>query len=386
MPAIDVTKEILRDLIAFPTVSGDSNLALIDYAVDRLSAHGASIAISKHENGQQANLFATLGPDRDGGIVLSGHSDVVPADPSEWASDPFEMAERDGRLYGRGACDMKGFVAAILASIETLAPERLRRPLHVALTYDEETGCLGARQLVQELKKLDVRPAACIVGEPTSMRIIEGHKGCYEYTTEFIGREGHGSDPEKGINAIEYAVRYIGRLMELGAELRAAAPHQSPFNPPYTSLQVGRISGGSARNVIAGHCAVEWEMRPVRESDADYVKASLSEFSATELLPKMQAIAPDAAINVSVIGEVEGLDPATENEAREIVAELTGSRECDFVSFGTEAGLFQSLGVSTVVCGPGSIDQAHKPDEFVEVSQLERCLAMLSGLAMKLEA
>lgn len=384
MALIDDTKAVLADLVAFPTVSADSNLDLIAHAAERLERCGARVLIRRDATGAKANLFATLGPEGPGGVVLSGHSDVVPADPAEWTSDPFRLREEAGRLYGRGSCDMKGFIAAALAMAPHFAAAPLARPLHFAFTYDEEVGCFGARQLVDDLARAGIHPAAAIIGEPTSMRIIEGHKGCYEYTTLFRGLDGHGSVPDAGVNAIEYAARYIARMMELGAELKAAPVPGSRFQPPWTTLQVGRIEGGTARNVIPRHCSVEWEMRPVRGSDAGRVKAELRRFAEEALLPAMRAVAPGAAIETQVVGEVAGLEPVPENEAREIVAALTGAAGCDVVSFGTEAGLFQAFGLSVVVCGPGSIAQAHKPDEYVELAQLQACLDMLGGLARSL--
>lgn len=381
---IDRTKQIMADLIAFPSVSADSNLELIDYAANRLEACGARVEVSKDATGLKANLFATLGPDTGDGIVLSGHTDVVPANAKEWTGDPFVMREADDRLFGRGACDMKGFVAASMAMAPEFAQLDLKKPIHFAFTYEEETGCLGAQQLVGELAARENRPAIVIVGEPTEMRIIEGHKGCYEYTTEFVGREGHGSGPDLGVNAVEYAVRYISRLMDLGDELKGMAPADSRFDPPWTTVQAGRMQGGVARNVIAGHCEVEWEIRPVATSDADYVKEQLRAYCRDELLPQMRAIAPEADIRTKVIAEVCGFDPMPENAARELVAELTGANGTDLVAFGTEAGLFQQLGMDVVVCGPGSIEQAHKPDEFLSLDQLGVCLEMLHGLKHRL--
>lgn len=374
------TKAILADLIAFPTVSADSNLQLITYAGDLLSSAGAQLSVSLDASGTKANLFATIGPERDGGVVLSGHTDVVPVEGQDWTSDPFAMSERDGRLYGRGTCDMKGFIAACLAVAPRFAALDLARPLHFAFTYDEEVGCLGARALVDELAKAGLRPAAAIIGEPTMMGVIEGHKGCYEYTTEFTGLEGHGSQPDKGVNAVEYAVRYISRLMALGEELKARAPAGSRFTPPWTTVQVGRIAGGNARNTIAGQCSVEWEMRPVHTDDSDHVKRQLGAYVDEQLLPAMRHVCKDASIVTHVIGEVRGLLPVSQSEARDIVFELTGNHEAELVSFGTEAGLFQEIGISSVICGPGSIAQAHKPDEFIEISQLAACLEMLDKL------
>ena len=308
--------------------------------------------------GGKANLFATIGPWRDGGIVLSGHTDVVPADEAEWTSDPFVLRDDGARLYGRGTCDMKGFVAAAIAMAPVYAALPLARPVHFAFTYDEEVGCLGALQLVEALRARALRPAAAIIGEPTRMRVVEAHKGCCEYTTRFTGLEGHGSNPDAGVNAVEFAVRYVARLLALRDALKARAPAASPFVPPWTTVQVGRIDGGTARNVIAGHCAVEWEMRPVDPADATFVKSILAEYAETELLPAMRAVHPGAAIETEVIGEVAGLAPAGLNEARDIALALTGGNGTDVVAFGTEAGLFQSLGMSAVVCGPGSIEEA----------------------------
>lgn len=384
MTDIARVREVLADLIAFPTVSADSNLALITYAAGILSDVGARLSIHHDETGAKANLFATLGPEGDGGIVLSGHTDVVPVDGQDWTGDPFALREDDDRLYGRGACDMKGFIACCLAMAPAFAEKPLRRPLHFAFTYDEEVGCFGARALMRELETAGIRPAAAIIGEPTMMRIIEGHKGCYEYTTTFRGLEGHGSEPERGVNAIEYAVRYIARLLALAEDLKERAPAESRFRPPWTTLQIGRIEGGSARNVIAGHCAVEWEMRPVQTSDATMIKENIRAYVDDVLKPAMQAVCEDADIVTEVVGEVEGLEPVAESEARRIVSALTGLSEAEVVAFGTEAGLFQNAGISAVICGPGSIEQAHKADEFVSLQQLSACLQMLERLSAKL--
>jgi len=386
MDMLDETVGLLGELIAFPTVSTDSNLALIAWASDRLGALGAQVRLSTDETGQKANLFATFGPEGDGGIVLSGHSDVVPAEGQDWTSDPFAMAERDGLLYGRGTCDMKGFIAAVLCMAPRYAALNLRRPLHIALTYDEETGCLGAQALVKELEREGIRPAVAIIGEPTSMRMIEGHKGCYEYVTEFSGLEGHGSAPDRGVNAVGYAVRYAARLMELADELKTRAPAASRYDPPWTTVNLGQIAGGEARNVIAGHSRLEWEMRPVQSSDANLVRDTIDGYARDVLVPEMRSVHPAAGICRHTIAEVAGLEPVDDNEALRIVSELTGAKAVDVVPFGTEAGLFQALGMTCVVCGPGSIDQAHKPDEFISREQLSACLQMLAGLEQQLAA
>ena len=384
MRALEDSKALLRDLVAFPTISEDSNRALIDHLAGRLEAAGARVEVLADASGGKANLFATLGPEGDGGIVLSGHSDVVPVAGQDWTVEPFALTERDGRLYGRGTCDMKGFIAAAVAMAPVFAGRRLSRPLHFAFTHDEEVGCLGARALAAALTAKGLRPSVAIIGEPTSMRIIEGHKGCYEYSTHFTGLAGHASAPDQGVNAVEYAVRYVARLLEVGETLKTRAPAASPFDPRWTTVSTGVLTGGNARNVIAAEARVDWEMRPVQPGDADFVKEALRRYCDETLLPAMRRVAPEAGIVTEVVGEVEGLVPASDNEARRIVAELTGANGAGTVPFGTEAGIFQSLGMSVVVCGPGSIEQAHKPDEYIAVDQLRDCLTMLERLADRL--
>ena len=384
MGTVDEAKALLAELIAFPTVSSDSNLALIQHLADRLEAAGARTEVHLDPTGAKANLFATIGPETDGGIVLSGHSDVVPVTDQDWTTDPFELVERDGRLYGRGTCDMKGFIAATVAMAPRYAALGPKRPIHFAFTYDEEVGCLGAQDLARTLADKGIRPSVAIIGEPTSMRVIEGHKGCYEYTTHFTGLEGHGSGPDRGVNAVEYAVRYVARLLELKEALKGRAPGDNRFDPPWTTISTGVLQGGHARNVIPGKARLEWEMRPVQPSDADFVKNDLAQFCAHTLLPAMRAVSPDADIVTETVGEVDGLVPADANEAKAIVMELTGANGAGLVPFGTEAGIFQALGMSAVICGPGSIDQAHKPDEYLAIDQLAECLGMLERLGGKL--
>jgi acetylornithine deacetylase len=383
-PLLPRTLEILRDLIAFPTVSSDSNLDMITYLAEQMGALGARVVITRDDTGAKANLFVTLGPDEPGGVMLSGHTDVVPVTDQDWSTDPFTLVEADGRLYGRGACDMKGFIAAAVALAESLNPAHLRRPLHLAFTHDEETGCLGARNLVAELRNNGILPDIAIIGEPTEMRVIEGHKGCCEYSTHFTGLEGHGSAPDLGVNAAEYAVRYVMRLMQLREELKSRAPASSRFDPAWTTINIGRIAGGVAYNVIAGKAEVDWEMRPVQGADADFVKTEIDKYCREDLLPAMRAVHPDAGITLTTIGEIIGLEPMPENAARDLVAELTGANTAGLVAFGTEAGLFQELGSDVVVCGPGSILQAHKPDEFVSTDQLVACLVMLEKLGSRI--
>ncbi|WDR07091.1 acetylornithine deacetylase [Devosia rhodophyticola] len=373
---------VLDDLIGFDSISLQSNLAVIAYLGERLDGLGIHTRLSHSTDGQRANLFATIGPrDTDGGIVLSGHTDVVPVAGQDWTSDPFVARHHDGRVFGRGACDMKGFIACAMAHAAEFSGKSLRRPLHFAFTFDEEVSCLGAQVMLEQLARTGPKPAVCIVGEPTEMRIIEGHKGCCEYATHFTGSPGHASQPALGVNAVHYAVRYITRLLEIGEALKARAPKNSRFDPAWSTIQVGRIEGGMARNVIAGSCSLDWEMRPVSAADLAFAKANIEEYARSTLLPAMQADNANADIITEIIGEIIGLEPMDDCEAEALVRTLTGDNlPAQCVSFGTEAGLFQQLGIATVICGPGSIEQAHKADEFVELSQLDACLAMMSQL------
>ena len=378
------TKQILADLIAFPSVSSDGNMDLIAYAARLLEGCGAKVDHIVAPCGTKANLFATLGPEVDGGILLSGHSDVVPVSDQQWASAPFQMVEKDGKLFGRGTCDMKGFIAATLAMAPLYAEKVTDRPVHFAFTYDEEIGCFGAQHLAEVLKERGLTPGVAIIGEPTEMRIIEGHKGCCEYATHFHGLAGHGSLPDRGVNAVEYAARYVSKILELKDRLRAMAPADSPFEPPWTTINVGALNGGVANNVIPSNARIDWEMRPVQDGDAEFVKAELARYCDEELVPQMRNVDPDAGIRLETIAEVAGLIPTEENEAKRIVSELTGANGADLVAFGTEAGIFQALGTDVVVCGPGSIEQAHKADEYLSLDQLQQCLTMLERLGDRL--
>ncbi|MFV1878346.1 acetylornithine deacetylase [Nioella sp.] len=384
MTGLPETTELLAELIAYPTISPDSNLDMIACLANYLEAAGAHVEVLQDGTGRKANLFARIGPEVPGGIMLSGHTDVVPVADQDWTSDPFRMRADDAKLYGRGSCDMKGFIAASVAMAPLFADRALKKPVYFAFTHDEEVGCLGAQALVEVLRGRELLPDMAIVGEPTSMRIIEGHKGCCEYSTHFTGLEGHGSSPDHGVNAVEFAVRYVNRLMELKEALKTRAPVGGAFEPPWTTINTGALIGGVAHNVIPGRAQVDWEMRPVQKSDADFVRGDLHRYCEEVLLPAMRSVSPDASIETEVVGEVDGLIPTSENEARDIVMELTGANGAGLVPFGTEAGLFQDLGMSVVVCGPGSIEQAHKPDEFIELTQMGQCLGLLERLSQRL--
>ncbi|MFN7002754.1 MAG: acetylornithine deacetylase [Roseinatronobacter sp.] len=378
------TCDLLADLVAFPSISSDGNRAITEYLAQRLAEACARVWTEPDATGTKLNLFATIGPDRPGGVILSGHTDVVPVADQPWTTDPFTLTERDGHLYGRGTCDMKGFVAACVAMAPTFAQADLYVPVHFAFTYDEEIGCFGAQALTASLSARGQRPAAAIIGEPTMMQLIDGHKGCYEYTTWITGREGHGSAPDLGVNAVEYGARFVLKLVELRDRLKGMAPPDCPFDPPHTTINPGVLTGGQVHNVIPGKARIDWEMRPVQASDADFVKAELAQL-IDSLLPAMQAVDSAATIRTEIVAEVAGLERQRTNPARDLVAELTGANAAGLVPFGTEAGLFQAIGIPSVICGPGSIAQAHKPDEYLTLDQLTQCLTFLDRLARRLE-
>ena len=377
------TLKILSELIKFQTVSGTSNIELIEYCEKKLSVLGATSFKTFDQKKLRANLFSTINGGEKlngGGIILSGHTDVVPASTKDWSSNPFIANERDNKIFGRGSCDMKGFIACTLALAPYFASANLKKPIHFSYTYDEETACQGAPVMLQELKKRKINCSVCIVGEPTNMKAIQAHKGCYEYSTHFFGLAGHGSAPDKGVNAVEYATKFINKLMELREELKKRVPKNSVFTPPFTTLQIGRIKGGSARNVIADKCTVDWELRPVVFEDGLFVNQTMDNYVNDILLPEMRRTYPKSKIEKEIIGEIIGFDKEENSEAVNLICNLTGDNSRDVVSFGTEAGLFQELGISTVVCGPGSIEQAHKIDEYVSFNELKLCLKMLIDL------
>jgi acetylornithine deacetylase len=377
--------KILSDLISFKTISGKDNGPLIDYCDNILKENEVSTFRVFDGNKERVNLFGTIKAKKNNGkkpIILSGHTDVVPVSKG-WTSDPFIATIKGDKLFGRGSCDMKGFIACVLAYVPTFSKTNLDRDIHFSFTFDEETACIGAPLLIKELKKRNIIDGICIIGEPTKMKIIDAHKGMNEYTVHFEGLAGHSSQPSKGVNAIEYATRYINKLLELRQELIKRAPKDCIFDPPHSTLSVGGISGGIAHNVIADKCRVEWETRPVIKEDGEFVTNQIEKFVNDQLLPQMKKVFPNANIRKEIIGEVVGFNRLNHSEACELVSSITGDNSREVVSFGTEAGLFQEIGISTVVCGPGSIEQAHKIDEFIELEELKKCLSFLEGLKNK---
>ena len=377
--------KILSDLIGFKTISGEDNNSIINYCEKILGDAGASSFKVFDNDKKRVNLFSTLKSKKKNGkksIIFSGHTDVVPVTKS-WSTDPFKATIKDGKLFGRGSCDMKGFLACVLAYAPVFSSEKLDRDIHFSFTFDEETACQGAPILIKELKKRNIKDGICIVGEPTNMKIIDAHKGCYEYTTYFRGLAGHSSAPHKGVSAVEYASRYVNKLIELREKLKERAPKDSIFDPPHSTLSIGGIFGGIAHNVIADKCHVNWETRPVVKEDAIYLNQELDKYANEILLPDMKKIFPNSSIEKEIIGEIVGFDREEKSEACELISSLTGDNSRQVVSFGTEAGLFQEIGISTVVCGPGSIEQAHKIDEFIVLDELKKCLKLLDGIKDK---
>jgi acetylornithine deacetylase len=380
-------RELLERLIAFDTTSRNSNLELIDWVSGYLAEHGIESRRTYDETGAKANLFATVGPEGDGGIVLSGHTDVVPVDGQDWSSDPFAMIEKDGLLYGRGTCDMKGFIACALALVPEFRARKLTRPLHFAFSYDEEVGCLGVHGLIEDLTANGPHPAMVLVGEPTEMRVVNAHKGVTGFRTRIRGKAAHSSQPHRGGNAVLAGGRLLAFLGELAREKRAeAAGAEFGFEPPYTTFGLGRIEGGTALNIVAQDCEVTWEFRAVPGEDEQAIVERVERFVQEDLLPELREFAPEAWIETVRLARASPLMPEPEGGMESLMRQLTGANASHAVSFATEGGLLQEAGMSTVVCGPGSIDQAHQPDEFIDPAQLEACTELLRKLAAWAEA
>lgn len=363
--------EMLAKLIAFDTVSSRSNLGLIHFIRDLLAEAGIPARVLAAPDGQpKANLWATIGPDKPGGIVLSGHTDVVPVAGQPWSSDPFTLRDGGDRYFGRGTCDMKGFIALCLALLPEMKKQPLQTPIHFAFSYDEELGCLGAPNLVAEIGRQLPQPRIAIIGEPTEMKLGTRHKGCYGFATKVIGKDGHSSQTHRGVNAIAAASEIAQKLLAIGEELRVSGPHDHSFDPPYCTLNLGAIHGGTAVNIIARECTLEWDFRPVPGGTVELALEPLRQFVEGELLPRLQARAAEA--NITTVEDC-GVPPLIEEKdgaAEALVRLLSGANDTYGMAFATEAGQFQQAGLSAIVCGPGSISQAHKPDEFILKSEL----------------
>jgi acetylornithine deacetylase len=377
--AIGYTEMVTR-LVAFDTTSRNSNLALIEFIRDYLDANKVASELVFAEDGQKANFYATIGPQDQNGILLSGHTDVVPIDDQDWHSDPFTILAQDDRLYGRGTADMKSFIAVVLTLVPELTRRKLRTPIHLSFSYDEEVGCIGVRRLIDALADRPHRPRLAIVGEPTSMQIGVAHKGKHVYRCHVHGHEAHSSQVNYGVNAIEAAAEIVAHLKQMARRKRDHGPFDPDFDPPYTSIHTGLIHGGTALNIVPKDCEFDFEFRPLPGEDVEALIAELREFAAANILPEMRAVQPQTRIDIDDISAAPALDTPADAEVTQLAAALTGENTTMKVAFGTEGGLFSAAGIPTIICGPGSIDQAHKPDEYIDLDQVARCERFLNRL------
>lgn len=379
IPAL--AKSILASLVSFDTTSRNSNLALIRWVQDYLAKNGVHGIEIPSPDGTKANLRAVIGPADVPGYVLSGHTDVVPVDGQAWNSDPFVLTERDGRLYGRGTCDMKGFLAACLAQVPAMAAAPLARPVHLAFSYDEEVGCIGVRSMIAEMAAASVKPLACFVGEPTSMNVVVGHKGKRSIRTVVTGRSCHSSLAPQGVNAVHFAARVVARIADLADRLAASGPRDGLYDVAHSTAHVGALQGGTALNIVADRAEFIWEIRVVGADDVDALVAEIVSWAKSELEPAMRAVAPEAGIEFHDISGFPGLDIPPDHAAVTLAKRLARRNEHSKVAYGTEAGLFMANGgIPSVIIGPGDIEQAHKPDEYLEVDQLAEACAFVGRL------
>ncbi|HIJ38994.1 MAG TPA: acetylornithine deacetylase [Rhodospirillaceae bacterium] len=378
------TEDLIERLVGMDTTSRNSNLQAIEFILQYLQALGATCRLTHSDDGRKANIYASLGPADKGGVMLSGHTDVVPVDGQAWTSDPFRLCEKNGKLYGRGTADMKSFIALSLA----IAPEYVRRglqtPLHFSFSYDEELGCIGVRRLIADLDNLPVRPQFCIVGEPTMMRVVAGHKGKRSLHCQVHGKECHSALIE-GVNAVEAAAELISHIKTMQRRIRTNGPFNEKFNPPYTTLHTGIIQGGKALNIVPKECLFEFEIRSLPDDDTDALEQEIRQHACQTIEPEMKSIDPKAGFAFTVNDDTAGFQLADSDPAVCLVTTLTGENSTFRASFGTEAGLFNRAGVPSVVCGPGSIEQAHKPDEFISRQQLAAGTQFMERLLNYLE-
>ncbi|MEZ0168093.1 acetylornithine deacetylase [Microvirga sp. TS319] len=376
-----VSLELLRDLVGFDTTSRNSNLELIGYIRDYLDRIGIESTLVFDETGQKANLYATIGPRDRGGILLSGHTDTVPVDGQDWTSDPFTLTRRGDRLYGRGTADMKGFVAIALAFAPAFAQADLKTPIHYAFSYDEEVGCVGVRRLIAHLNDLSVRPGMAIIGEPTGMQVISAHKGKLGMRCRVSGHSCHSSLAPQGVNAVEYAAEVVSYLRGMARRIAKVGPFDIDFDIPHTTVHTGVIRGGTALNIVPSECEFVFEFRHLPEQDPQELLAEVKRFAHEVLEPAMKAIAPDAGFSWQQLSSTPGLASEPEDDVVILAKALAGQNGHAKVAFATEAGPFQKLGgIPAVVCGPGNIAQAHKPDEYIELSEVAKCEAFMRRL------
>lgn len=379
------TIDILDRLIAFDTTSANPNLDLIQWCAGLLESSGAAVTLIPDDTGKKANLYATIGPQDRAGVMLSGHTDVVPVAGQNWTKPPFELTHSDGKYYGRGTCDMKGFVAAALSAALSASQKKLFTPLNLALSYDEEIGCIGVRSLVDMLAAVPIKPAFCIVGEPTSMQVAVGHKGKMAAKAVMIGREGHSALAPMAVNAIYMAVDFINVLRDIQDRLAREGAQDDDYSVPYTTLHVGKINAGVALNIVPNRCEILFEIRSLNEDNPDALMEEIRT-RADETVARYQKVAPEVAIEIEPTPNTyPGLTTPEEAKVVQFVKSLLGANDTMKVAFGTEGGLFSThVGIPTVVCGPGSMEQGHKPDEFVSADQLAKCDDMLANLVARL--
>ena len=367
--------EMINKLVSFDTTSRHSNLHLINFVSDYLSQYGVKSHIVADDSGTKANLLATIGPNVDGGVMLSGHTDVVPVDGQHWDTNPFATTKANGRIYGRGTADMKSFSGIFLSHLPRFVKARLKRPIHLALSYDEEVGCLGAPDLINTARRLSLRPKLVIIGEPTNMKVINRHKSVLSYRTTITGVESHSAYPDQGVNAIFFAGDVVHFLHGL-SQTFSSNPIQEPrFDPPYSTLHIGLINGGTAQNIVPKICSFDWEVRALPgDNISTLVLEPLEKFVLEKVTPRMKAISKSATVQTTALGEVPGLAPQAENSLEHLLCELTGyNSDPESIAFATEGGLFQKQNFPTLICGPGNILQAHKPNEYIELSQIQAC-------------
>lgn len=376
------SEEILAKLVSFDTTSRESNIPLIAWIETFLDAHGVPHLRVDYEEGKKTNLYATIGPDVEGGVVLSGHTDVVPVDGQAWTSDPFALTLRDGLLYGRGTCDMKGFIAVCLAMVPTFKEAKLKVPLHFAFSCDEEVGCRGVVPLVEHMRDHLKRPSAVVVGEPTSMQVVNAHKSAVRYGTGVTGHESHSALTDRGVNAIMVAAEIISEINRIREDLITEGDPTGRFNPPYSTIHVGVIKGGTANNIVPKSCSFSWETRLLPTADREAVPKRIEALSR-KLEPAMKKVSPATGITTEKVTDVPGLAPELDSPAELLALHCAHANSTHTVSYCTEAGHFQAIGIPTVVCGPGSIEQAHKPDEFIAVEQLRKCETFMARLVAR---
>lgn len=375
--------EMIRRLVAFDTTSRNSNLDLIAFVQDYLDGFGIRSQLMKDDTGRKANLYATIGPDDRAGYALSGHTDVVPVDGQDWSSDPWTVTEADGRLYGRGTTDMKGFVAAVLNIVPKLAKRELATPVHLLFSYDEEVGCLGVRKALEVIKDFPVKPKGCVIGEPTSMKVAIAHKGKKSLRCHVHGFECHSSLAPQGVNAVEYAAEVIGYLKRMGRRFALEGPFDHDYDVPHTTVHTGIVKGGTALNIVPKDCSFDFEFRYLPMQSPDELVAEVKRFAEQELLREMRAVNGESGFSWEPISAFPGLDTAEDAEITVIAKALTQANDTIKIAFGTEGGLIQQIDIPTVICGPGSIEQAHKPNEWVALDQIAQCEAFLERLVAK---